>query len=90
MRKAVKTHMQKKPVTVTNNRSPFQLHIALISVALVNWRWYIKSLVEQTEDQVGNELFLAVRYDQLIVDRQVESLLRMLSTDVLQVSLRAV
>jgi len=55
IKKAAKNHMQRK--TTSSNWNPFDLHIDLIAVALVNWRWYIKSLVEQTEGQVSDVFF---------------------------------
>jgi hypothetical protein len=35
-----------RPVSTT----PFDLHLILLEVALANWRWYIKSLVERTTE----------------------------------------
>lgn len=38
--------MDQKP-----RRNPFELHIVFISIAMANWRWYIKSLVERATEQ---------------------------------------
>ncbi|KAF4629509.1 hypothetical protein G7Y89_g8640 [Cudoniella acicularis] len=35
------------PLRYTKNKNPFDLHVVLIDLALENWRWYIKSLVER-------------------------------------------
>ena len=33
-----------------SSTTPFDLHLILLEVALANWRWYIKSLVERTTE----------------------------------------
>ncbi|KAH8749439.1 hypothetical protein BGZ57DRAFT_861392 [Hyaloscypha finlandica] len=34
----------------SSSTTPFDLHLILLEVALANWRWYIKSLVERTTE----------------------------------------
>jgi hypothetical protein len=67
-------------------RSPFELHLAIITVALANWRWYIKSLVEQTEEQVSQPLNRALRVKTLTSTRRVELLAQTWPRDPLRVS----
>jgi Mg2+ and Co2+ transporter CorA len=37
-------------VNRSSSTTPFDLHLILLEVALANWRWYIKSLVERTTE----------------------------------------
>jgi len=56
----------------TGVKNPFELHVVLLDTALANWRWYIKSLVEQVTEHSSRIVTATVGKGQLgLIDFEI-------------------
>jgi hypothetical protein len=47
----VDKYIHNSAIDSPGRKNPFDLHLVLLNVAMANWRWYIKSLVERATEQ---------------------------------------
>jgi hypothetical protein len=54
------------------SRNPFELHLSLIEASLVNWRWYIKSLVKRITEYSARVIAATVGSDKVATHINIE------------------